>query len=186
MFYHDWATSFVPPSPAITSFEACLLYPGLCFSEATNLSEGRGTGLAFRALGAPWLKGREVADQFNCRGLPGVVARPVNFMPEIGKYKGIECNGVMLHATCAHHIRPVATGLVLIKVIHDLHPKDFTWATYPTQVNPHGDRHLEKLLGVPNAEAILEQPWSAPLGPVPESVNCAAWEAQIMPYLLYR
>ncbi len=55
MFYHDGLSSFVPTSPAITGFESCLLYSGLSLLEATNLSEGRGTGLAFRLAGAPWL-----------------------------------------------------------------------------------------------------------------------------------
>ena len=186
MLYHDWSTSFVPTSPGITTFEACLLYPGLCLSEATNLSEGRGTGMAFRVLGAPWLNGRKVADEFNLVGLQGVIARPVNFMPESGKYKGIGCNGIMLHATCMRQIRPVATGLVLIKLIHDLHPENFTWSMYPTYVNPNGDKHLEKLLGIADAEAILEHRWSTPMGPVPELVECAGWETQMMPYLLYR
>ena len=30
MFYHDWSESFVPTSPAIANFEACLGYSGLC------------------------------------------------------------------------------------------------------------------------------------------------------------
>ena len=43
MFQVDWGLPFVPTSPAIQTASTTLLYPGLCFLEATNLSEGRST-----------------------------------------------------------------------------------------------------------------------------------------------
>ena len=46
---------FAPPSPGIPSYISALLYPALCFFEATNLSVGRGTTIPFQQIGAPWL-----------------------------------------------------------------------------------------------------------------------------------
>ncbi len=65
MFYPDWSVSFVPTSPAIPAFESALLYPGLCFLEATNLSEGRSTSIPFRVAGAPWMQAEKTAELFN-------------------------------------------------------------------------------------------------------------------------
>ncbi len=185
MFYHDWLSSFVPTSPAITSFESCLLYSGLCLLEATNLSEGRGTGLAFRVAGAPWLDAIAITEMFNSLDLPGVVARAVTFHPESGKYRGETCNGLMLHVTGMRCLRPVRLALMLIKCIKDAHPESFKWSTYPTHVNPSGERHLDKLLGVKNADALFEQDWDRFFPAMNQLLGCLEWESRVRPHLLY-
>jgi uncharacterized protein YbbC (DUF1343 family) len=185
MFYHDWASSFVPTSPAIASAEACLLYPGLCLSEATNLSEGRGTAMAFRVLGAPWMHAQEVADEFNRLQLPGITARAITFAPDAAKYQGQACNGIMLHATETRYVRPVFAGIALIKLIRDLHLDNFRWATYPTHVNPTGEKHLDRLLGIADAESLFDLQWNAFCETAKFLLDCAQWKEQIAPYLLY-
>jgi uncharacterized protein YbbC (DUF1343 family) len=52
--FFDWQLPWVRTSPAIQNFEACLLYPGLCLFEATNVSVGRGTDYSFEWIGAEW------------------------------------------------------------------------------------------------------------------------------------
>ena len=37
-------------------------YTGLCLVEGTNLSEGRGTELPFKVIGAPWINNRELLE----------------------------------------------------------------------------------------------------------------------------
>ncbi|RME50048.1 MAG: DUF1343 domain-containing protein, partial [Caldilineae bacterium] len=101
---------FVPPSPAMPSYETALLYPGTCLFEGTNLSEGRGAAIPFRVVGAPWLENQAVADGFNALGLPGVRARAVQFTPTASKHAGRLCRGVMLHVLDVHRFRPVAAG----------------------------------------------------------------------------
>jgi uncharacterized protein YbbC (DUF1343 family) len=185
MFYHDWGSSFVPTSPAMANAEACLLYPGLCLSEGVNLSEGRGTPQAFRVLGSPWMRAAEVAAEFNRLGLPGVAGRAVTFVPEIGKYRGQGCNGVMLHATDVRQIRPVLSAMILIKLIRDLHCDAFAWSTYPTHVNPQGTGHLDKLLGVAHAELLFEQPWDLFRNSLEPLLACPEWPSQVEGHLLY-
>jgi uncharacterized protein YbbC (DUF1343 family) len=185
MFYHDWASSFVPTSPAIANAEACLLYPGLCLSEATNLSEGRGTPIAFRVLGAPWLRAYEVIEQFNLLQLPGVLARATSFVTEIGKYRGMNCHGVMLHVIGMRDIRSVLTAFMLIKLIRDMHQDNFIWATYPTAVNPTGEKHLDKLSGLVNAESLFDLSWREFRAKAESLLNCFAWKEHIAPHLLY-
>ena len=184
MFYHDWASSFVPTSPAMGNAEACLLYPGLCLTEATNLSEGRGSVLAFRVVGAPWLRAAEVAGRFNRLRLEGVQARAVPFVPEIGKHRGQLCHGVMLHP--ARSVRPVLAALLLIRLVRDAHPESFAWSTYPTAVNPTGERHLDKLSGVAGAESLFDQPWDEFRAAVERLTDCTGWASRVQPYLLYQ
>ena len=76
MHWPDTGLPFVQTSPAIASYEAALLYPGLCLFEATNLSVGRGTPLAFQAVSAPWLNTVEIAARFNALALNQTASSP--------------------------------------------------------------------------------------------------------------
>lgn len=185
MFYSDWSTSFVPTSPAITNGESCLLYPGLCLLEATNLSEGRGTALAFRVAGAPWMEAIAMAEQYNQLGLSGVVARAVTFVPETGKYCAQNCQGIMLHVNEIQHFQPVLAAVMLIKLVKDAHPGLFKWSAYPTHVNPTGEKHLDKLFGIENAESLFEQHGDQFAPAMRQLLDCAEWESRVLPHLLY-
>lgn len=69
------APEFLPPSPAIRSWETARIYPSLVFAEALpQLDIGRATPYAFRMLKAPWFNGLELADALNAAGLPGMRA----------------------------------------------------------------------------------------------------------------
>ncbi|MBL8953372.1 MAG: DUF1343 domain-containing protein, partial [Myxococcaceae bacterium] len=77
----DMGRHFVPPSPNMPTVDTALVYPGMCFGEGTNVSEGRGTCRPFEQFGAPWLDGSAVASALNALSLPGVLFRPVAFTP---------------------------------------------------------------------------------------------------------
>ncbi len=109
----------------------------------------------------------------------------MTFLPESGKYRGETCNGLILHITDMRRLRPVHLSMMLIKSIMDAHPESFEWSTYPTHVNPSGQRHLDRLLGVANAESLFAHEWEkfgAALNPL---LDCAQWESRIQPHLLY-
>ncbi|QDK81700.1 DUF1343 domain-containing protein [Spirosoma sp. KCTC 42546] len=184
-FSRDWKPSFVPTSPAMVNAEAALLYPGLGLLEATNLSEGRGTATPFQIAGAPWLKANQVTTQFNELGLSGIIGRAITFTPQSGKYAGQLCRGVMFHVMDAASFKPVLSGLLFIKLVYDHQPDDFTWATYPTHVNPSGKHHLDKLLGIPDSESLFEFPIAEFTKTLHKLLICEAWVGEIRPYLLY-
>jgi uncharacterized protein YbbC (DUF1343 family) len=54
LLFYDWNIRWSNPSPALQNIEATVLYPGLCFFEATNISVGRGTPYSFEWIGANW------------------------------------------------------------------------------------------------------------------------------------
>ncbi|OQP59923.1 hypothetical protein A3860_35710 [Niastella vici] len=189
MFYSDWCQSFVPLSPAIPVFESALLYPGLCFLEATNCSEGRGTAIPFRVAGAPWLLANKTARLFNTLipTLSGSVhARPVLFTPTEGKYAAMPCAGVMLHVTSTASFMPVAAGWLLIRIIKELHPELFQWATYPTHVNPSGKKHLDLLSGISNSATLFDIPLADFAEDIKTYTTCSDWLLRIQPFLIYQ
>lgn len=183
LLFPDCHHSFVPLSPAIPTFESALLYPGLCFLEATNISEGRGTATPFRIAAAPWMQAKQTAAVFNSLCDENVRARPITCTPLEGKYAHQKCSGIMLHVTDPYTFKPVQTGWLLIKIIKDLHAQQFEWAPYPTHVNPTGTRHLDLLSGIPQTERIFEQNITQQLQ---QYTNAGHWENGIQPYLLYR
>ena len=194
MLHPGYSHSFVPTSPAITGFETALLYPGLCFLEATNISEGRGTATPFRVAGAPWIRAEQTAVLFNSivsdaagktAGPAGVYARPVAFTPAEGKYAAQLCKGVMLHVTEPRSFRPVKTGWLLIRLIKDLHPGFFEWAPYPTHVNRSGRHHLDLLAGLPGTEQVFESALGDFANEVEKFLSTGQWQDNIRPFLLY-
>lgn len=185
MFQLDWGIPFVPTSPAIQRVESTLLYPGLCFLEATNLSEGRSSDFSFEAVGSPWLNADAVAQQINLFIGDELSCRPVHFIPHQNKYAGEQCNGVHFKVNDPLQFKPVFFGLFLIRIIKDLHPDTFEWAPYKTHVNPGGIHHLNKLLGIPNAEELFELPMSIFIQKCTKETKVTDWEAQVSNYLQY-
>ncbi|MFC5412365.1 exo-beta-N-acetylmuramidase NamZ domain-containing protein [Larkinella bovis] len=184
-FQADWQPSFVPTSPAMVSREAALLYPGLGLLEATNLSEGRGTALPFRVAGAPWLEATTLVARFNALQVPGVVARALIFTPQEGKYANQLCRGVQFHVCDAARVRPVFSAMAFIKLVRDHHPETFGWRPYPTLINPTGEQHLDKLLGIWQAESLFEEPLDAFLKTARAVLFPEAWATTIRPFLGY-
>ena len=184
-FQPDWETAFVATSPAIQHFDSMLLYPGLCLLEATNISEGRGTDKAFRIAGAPWMNGRIIANLFNQLGLEDIKATPIIFQPLEGKYQGEICEGIEFKILDKNYFQSVSNGLLLINLIKSMYPKQFDWSNYPTEVNPSGEHHLDKLLGIQNSETLFNLPLQQFLPSVIKITNHAGWRKEIEPYLMY-
>lgn len=122
---------WVPPSPNMPKLETAFVYPGTCFAEGTNLSEGRGTALPFEIIGAPFINGDKLAETLNRLHLPGVHFRPTTFTPTFSKYADEQCQGVQLHVLDRVTYRSVQTGLILIKTVAELY-EEFEFLKPPT------------------------------------------------------
>jgi uncharacterized protein YbbC (DUF1343 family) len=183
--FFDWHQKWVNPSPALQNVEATILYPGLCFFEATNLSVGRGTSYSFEWIGTPWLKQKEIMMMAHSMLGEDYKLEPIDLAiileNETSKYKGIR-----MKVKDPYHYPAVMNGLLLLKLIKDLHPNDFKWMPYPTNANPSGENHLSLLLGVPNAEAIFDLPLQQWLQKINALLRVEGWKKKnIEPYLLY-
>ena len=101
------------PSPNMPTLDTATVFPGMCFIEGTNVSEGRGTARPFELIGAPWIQAESLSDALNSEKLSGCVFRPCYFVPTFSKHAGLLCQGVQVHVTDRGEFEPVATGIVV-------------------------------------------------------------------------
>ena len=181
-FQPSWGIQFTPTSPAIRSFNAAMLYPGLGLLEATNLSEGRGTNFPFEIVAAPWLNKIDFLEKEIEADL---ILNSIEIIPNEGKYADKKCFGLQFKANLIHPFKAVKFGLLLIKLIKDHYPKHFKWQPYPTNVNPTGEKHLDKLLGIPNSEHFFELPLPLFKQEMEKICDTSVWQQSIKPYLKY-
>lgn len=125
----DWFDStglpWVNPSPNLRSLDEATLYTGVALIEGTNVSVGRGTDTPFEVVGAPWVKGRELAAYLNGRAIPSVRFVPIGFTPTSGTASGERCEGVNLIGLDRNTLDAPELGIELASALHKLYPADF-------------------------------------------------------------
>lgn len=117
MNFEDTGLSFIAPSPNIPTMNTAFLYTGTCLFEGTNVSEGRGTTQPFEVIGAPWIRGEELAEQLNQRKMEGILFRPHYFTPTFSKHKGELCQGIQIHIQDRHRVQPFKVGVSIVQAI---------------------------------------------------------------------
>lgn len=123
---HRWfdevGLPWVRPSPNMPDLESATHYPGVVVFEATNLSVGRGTPVAFQVVGAPWLEPSQVVAHL--RQVSGVAVSDTVVVPNgpsDGKYAGRRVNAIRLSVTDRGGYDPVETATELLAAIHAVH-----------------------------------------------------------------
>jgi uncharacterized protein YbbC (DUF1343 family)/CubicO group peptidase (beta-lactamase class C family) len=124
-WYDSTGLSWVNPSPNLRSMTEAALYSGVALVEGTNVSVGRGTDTPFELLGAPWIKGRELAAYLNARGIAGVRFVPITFMPTAAVYIGAKCEGVNIVLIDRNGFDGPELGIELASALRKLYPADF-------------------------------------------------------------
>jgi uncharacterized protein YbbC (DUF1343 family) len=184
-FVSAWGTDFVPTSPAIQNHNSMLLYPGLCLLEATNISEGRGSQYSFETAAAPWMQTNEITSFINQSFGDEIKASGISFTPTSGKYANTLCKGIHFEVIDPAYYKPVFFGLLLLHIIRAKHPQHFLWEPYKTAVNPNGENHLDKLLGINNAQKLFDLPLPQFVATCTKITHTPNWQEQMIPYLLY-
>ena len=153
LWFDETGLPWVQPSPNLPTLDTATVYPGTCFFEGVNASEGRGTTKPFEYLGAPWIDGREWASTLNGLDLPGVGFRACFFTPTFWRYKDKDCGGVQVHVTERDSFRPVETGVHMLRTLMKLHPGRFGFnePTYEER------RHFDLLAGTDSLRHSLEE-----------------------------
>ena len=151
MRWRDTSLAWVPPSPNMPTPETVAVYPGMCFFEGTNVSEGRGTANPFEQVGAPWIDGYVLAGRVEALGLPAAAVRPVFFQPSLGKHEGRSCAGIQLHVTGDEGFSPVRTGFHLLAEVRRGWAEEFEWRT-----NPVGIHNFDKLASTDTVREALD------------------------------
>jgi uncharacterized protein YbbC (DUF1343 family)/CubicO group peptidase (beta-lactamase class C family) len=125
----DWFDStglaWVNPSPNLRSLNQATLYPGVGMIEGANVSVGRGTDTPFEVVGAPWIKGRELATYLNAREIQSVRFVPITFTPSSSNFAGERCEGVNLMVLDRNTLESPELGIELASALRKLYPNNF-------------------------------------------------------------
>ncbi len=131
MWFDQTGLPWVLPSPNMPTIETAMVYPGMCLLEGTNMSEGRGTTRPFEIFGAPFIDPDLLTTSLADMGLPGVIFRPLHFLPTFQKHAGKLCGGAQLHITDRERFKPFKTAVAILKTVHNLYPRKFRWNKPP-------------------------------------------------------
>ncbi len=173
-YWEDTGLPWVPPSPNMPGVDTAVVYPGMCFFEGTNISEGRGTTRPFEQAGAPFIDGALLAEGLNTLDLPGVRFRPLYFLPAAGKYAGQTCQGIQVHVLERRSFEPVRTGLEALAMVRKLWPREFVW-----NLPPGGIYNFDRLAGTDRTRLALD-------GGTPAGKLLASWESDLQAFDLLR
>jgi uncharacterized protein YbbC (DUF1343 family)/CubicO group peptidase (beta-lactamase class C family) len=125
----DWFDStgliWIGPSPNLRDLNEAALYPGVGLVEGTNISVGRGTDTPFEVVGAPWIRGRELAAYLNARMIENVRFVPISYTPSSSNYAGQRCEGVNLILLDRNAFDGPELGIELASALHKLYPNDY-------------------------------------------------------------
>ena len=117
--------NFVPPSPAIKSWDSAVMYPMTVFTEAFPAIDcDRQGSLAFRVIGAPWLDQKWLVAELQ-PGLAtcGVDIRPYRYQYSDGLLKGSNCNGLLFSVARPEAFYPVTAGVLVLAALFNRHAK---------------------------------------------------------------
>ncbi len=126
MSYRDTHLAWIPPSPNIPEADTPMfsLMTGI-LGELQIVNIGIGYTLPFKIVGAPWIQASVFAERLNGQKLPGVHFQPFHFRPFYGAYKGLNCEGVLIHITDPKNYRPLAIQYLILGMLKSLYPTEF-------------------------------------------------------------
>lgn len=171
LWFDETDATWVLPSPNMPTLDSATVFPGTVHLEGTQVSEGRGTTRPFELIGAPYVEAGQFARKLESIGLPGVSFRPTNFLPTFQKHAGVSCGGIQIHVLDRLELRPVITGLAVVKTCFDLYGDDFRWKEPPYEYvydkNPFdvisGTYRLRRLIEAGASLEELERSWGSEL-----------------------
>ena len=132
-FQHAPWPNFIPPSPAIRSWDCAVAYPMTVFTEAYPAVDcDRDGPLAFRVIGAPWMDAAGLMKDL-ASGLDtcGVEMRPYRYSPRGGRYQGFNLNGILFSVSRPSCYYPVTAGVLIFTALLQHHSKQVTIGARP-------------------------------------------------------
>jgi uncharacterized protein YbbC (DUF1343 family) len=127
-WFDDTGLPWVRPSPSMPDLESATHYPGFVLFEATNMSVGRGTPLAFQIVGSPWLEPSRVAQalaQHRGVSILDTVVTPSN--PPDRKYDGVAIPALRLLVTDRRLYNPVEVATDVLAAVRAVHGDSLTF-----------------------------------------------------------
>ena len=151
---HQHNRPWVLTSPNLPTMDPLFVFCGMVLLEGCNLSEGRGTGLPFQFIGAPYLKDSQA---FVSRvlewtqGAPGLHLRATMFEPTSQKWKGQSCGGMQIHVLEPNKVRAFDLGLAVLRSAIELSDGAFQWNPPPYEYE-YTKKPINVLFGMVDAD----------------------------------
>ncbi|MFP3984323.1 MAG: exo-beta-N-acetylmuramidase NamZ domain-containing protein [Desulfurivibrionaceae bacterium] len=135
MVFTETGLPWVPTSPHIPRAETPFFYAatGIVGELSSNLV-GVGYTLPFQVLAAPWLEAEKLAAAMNDLDMPGVLFRPIRFKPYYGKQKDKKLEGVQIHITSYHRLRPTLIQFQFLNHVVRNYPEHKLFAAAPEKL----------------------------------------------------
>ena len=182
MLWQDTHLPWVLTSPLIPTQETALLYGVTGVIGDSNLSVGVGTAKPFFFVGAPFVEAQRLQAALAAALPAGTGVRAAAYTPRYGAYNGELVQGVELYLTDVRRVNVAELQYKLYQTLVRLYPEqvktpergygaqgfklDIAW----------GEDSLRLCKDVEADEAVFAR-WRA---------ECAAFAAQVQPYLLYK
>lgn len=120
--------AFMPPSPGIKTWESAMAYAATVFTEALpGIDCGRGTNLAFRVLGAPWLRAEPLCALLARKRPAGAAFHPYRYVAGAGPHAGRELDGLRLTVTDPARFKPAEVSLLLLRALAETYGMARVW-----------------------------------------------------------
>lgn len=177
--WHDTGLPWVQTSPLIPTAETALLYgvTGVCGD--SNLSVGVGTAKPFYFVGAPFADADAVKAALDAKQLAGVAFRAARFTPRYGAYQDELVQGVEIYLTDARRVNLPELDYILFSTFKSLYPEQIK-----TPERGYGSKGYK--LDIAFGESSLREGEAAETAFARWHQECAAFEQQVKPYLLYK
>ncbi len=177
--WQDTGLPWVQTSPLIPTPETALLYgvTGVCGD--SNLSVGVGTAKPFYFVGAPFADADAVKAALDARQLAGVAFRAARFTPRYGAYQDELVQGVEIYLTDVRRVNLPELDYILFSTFKSLYPEQIK-----TPERGYGSKGYK--LDIALGESSLREGEAAEKAFARWQQECAAFEQQVKPYLLYK
>lgn len=139
MGFKDLNFPWFKPSPSMPDIETAMLYPGTCFFEGTELSEGRGTDAPFRNIGAPWVDSNLWLEALKPLLPEYIKASSTVFCPTFSKCENQECKGIHLEMVVEKPQPVVEVGIALLYSLMQTHRDKVVFTGRPSLAKPFID-----------------------------------------------
>lgn len=111
--------------------------------EVNNFSIGVGYTLPFRLFGAQWIDGAKLADRMNEMNIPGVVFRPICYVPYYAFGVGKELQGVQVYFTDYDKVELTDIQFLVAQELYKMYPEHDFLAT----CSPNNKNMIDKCCG---------------------------------------
>ncbi len=182
MLFSATGLPWVPTSPHIPSPDGPMYYVATgILGELGTLSEGVGSTLPFRLVGAPWIDEGKLAAALNAEKIPGVMVRPTIYRPFYGRDAGTELHGIQLYLVSPFPSSLIALQFRVMEAIHAQAPDRALFGNDATK-----QRMFDRVIGDSAIRETFARRYAAGDVAALLSAGVAEFKAKAARYFLYR